>query len=178
MRFDVLTLFPQYFDGVLQTSLLGKACARGDIDLRLHQIRDYATDKHRLVDDTPYGGGHGMVMKAEPIVRALEDVARPGARKILMSARGRVFDQAWARDLAADLEDGWGSWREPMRDVGDRGDVGRDVLTDPSVAAGGRLDEHAVLVAQRHGQAVELQLAGPDHRWGVAAESSRRGRPR
>ena len=101
MRIDILTLFPEYFEGTLRASLLGKAAGRGDLDVRLHQIRDFATDKHHTVDDTPYGGGHGMVMKAEPLVAALEATAPPGARKILLAARGRVFDQAWAEELAA-----------------------------------------------------------------------------
>jgi tRNA (guanine37-N1)-methyltransferase len=101
MRIDVLTLFPEFFSGMLEASLLGKSIARGLVQVVLHQIRDYATDRHRTVDDTPYGGGHGMVMKAEPIVRALEDVAPPGARRILLSARGERFTQERARKLAA-----------------------------------------------------------------------------
>jgi tRNA (guanine37-N1)-methyltransferase len=100
MRIDVVTLFPEYFSGVLTTSLLGKAIARGTIEVRLHQLRDYATDRHRTVDDTPYGGGSGMVMKVEPLVTALEAVAEPGALRILLSARGRRFDQKRAHELA------------------------------------------------------------------------------
>ena len=101
MRIDVITLFPEYFSGLLSASLLGKAIARGEIDVRLHQLRDWATDKHRTVDDTPYGGGHGMVMKIEPLVSALEAVAGPGATRILLSARGRRFTQQRAIELAA-----------------------------------------------------------------------------
>lgn len=102
MRIDVLTIFPEFFRGALETSLLGKAVARGLVEIALHQIRDHATDRHRIVDDTPYGGGHGMVMKPEPIVGALEAVARPGARRILLSARGERFTQRRARELAED----------------------------------------------------------------------------
>jgi tRNA (guanine37-N1)-methyltransferase len=101
MRIDVLTLFPEYFTGVLSTSLLGKAIARGTLDVRLHQLRDYTTDRHRTVDDTPYGGGHGMVMKIEPLVRALEAITPPEATRILFSARGHRFTQHVAHRLAA-----------------------------------------------------------------------------
>lgn len=100
LRVHVLTLFPEYFRGLLEASLLGKAIARGAVEVRLHQIRDWATDRHRTVDDAPYGGGHGMVMKVEPLVRALEAVAPAGARRILLSARGRVFTQAHAAELS------------------------------------------------------------------------------
>ncbi len=100
MRIDVLTIFPEYFSGVLSTSLLGKAIARGTLDVRLHQLRDHTTDKHRSVDDTPYGGGHGMVMKIEPLVTALEAISPPGAHRVLFSARGHRFTQAVAHRLA------------------------------------------------------------------------------
>lgn len=100
MRIDVLTIFPEYFSGVLSTSLLGKAVARGTLDVRLHQLRDWTTDKHRTVDDTPYGGGHGMVMKIEPLVTALEAISPPGAHRVLFSARGHRFTQAVAHRLA------------------------------------------------------------------------------
>lgn len=100
MRIDILTIFPEYFSGVLSTSLLGKAIARGTLDVRLHQLRDYTTDKHRTVDDTPYGGGHGMVMKIEPLVTALEAISPPDAHRILFSARGHRFTQQVAQRLA------------------------------------------------------------------------------
>ena len=100
-RIDVVTIFPEFFSGMLGASLLGKAIARGDLDVRLHQLRDWTTDKHHSVDDTPYGGGHGMVMKIEPLVAAIEAVAAPGAVRILLSARGRRLTQARADDLAA-----------------------------------------------------------------------------
>ena len=100
MRIDVLTIFPEYFSGVLSASLLGKAIARGTLDVRLHQLREHTTDKHRTVDDTPYGGGHGMVMKIEPLVTALEAITPPGARRILFSARGDRFTQQVAHRLA------------------------------------------------------------------------------
>ncbi|MEW6269924.1 MAG: tRNA (guanosine(37)-N1)-methyltransferase TrmD [Thermodesulfobacteriota bacterium] len=102
MRIDVLTIFPEYFSGMLGASLLGKAIARGTLDVRLHQLRDYTTDRHRTVDDTPYGGGHGMVMKIEPLVTALEAICPPGARRILLTARGERFTQATAQRLAGE----------------------------------------------------------------------------
>lgn len=101
MRIDVLTLFPEFFSGVLTSSLLGKAIEKGLLQVDVHQIRDWATNKHHTVDDTPYGGGHGMVMKVEPLVAALEAVSRPGARRLLLSARGPRLTQARARELAA-----------------------------------------------------------------------------
>ncbi len=100
MRIDVLTLFPEFFSGFLQASLLGKAIGKGLLTIELHQIRDWSTNKHHTVDDTPYGGGHGMVMKVEPLVAALEAVARPASRRILLSARGPRLTQARAKELA------------------------------------------------------------------------------
>lgn len=100
MRIDVITIFPEYFTGILQASLIGKGVAAGKLDIRLHQLRDWSRDKHRTVDDTPYGGGHGMVMKIEPLVAALEEVARPGALRLLLAARGKPFTQKRAQKLA------------------------------------------------------------------------------
>ena len=78
MRFDILTLFPDFFSSPLSQSITGKAIERGLIDVRLHNIRDYTTDRHRTADDSPYGGGAGMVMKVEPVVRALRDIRGGG----------------------------------------------------------------------------------------------------
>ena len=84
MRIDVLTIFPEYFSGVLSTSLLGKAVARGTLDVRLHQLRDWTTDKHRTVDDTPYGGGAGMVMMPQPWGEALDELVPAEAAPTLI----------------------------------------------------------------------------------------------
>jgi tRNA (guanine37-N1)-methyltransferase len=103
MRIDVLTLFPQMFDGPMTESMLWKARDRGLLDLRLVQIRDFTTDRHRTVDDTPYGGGGGMIMKPEPVAAALEHAlqgAPPGTPAILMTPQGRVFSHTIARELA------------------------------------------------------------------------------
>ena len=103
MRFHILTLFPEFFTSALATSMLQKGQERGVLSFDLVNIRDYTTDKHRVTDDTPYGGGSGMVMKPEPLVAALEAVATasPGVRRVLLSPRGVRFDQAQAIRLAA-----------------------------------------------------------------------------
>ena len=103
MRIDVLTLFPAMFDGPMTESMLWKARERGLLDLRFAQIRDFSTDKHRAVDDTPYGGGGGMIMRPEPIISALEHTledALPDTPVILMTPQGRVFSHDIAVELA------------------------------------------------------------------------------
>jgi len=101
LRIDVLTLFPGMFTGPMTESMLWKAQDRGLLDLRIHDIRDYAFDKHRKVDDTPYGGGGGMIMRVDVVVRAVEALARPGVPVILMSPQGRVFSHSVAKELAS-----------------------------------------------------------------------------
>jgi tRNA (guanine37-N1)-methyltransferase len=104
MHFDVFTLFPNIFESPLQESILKRAQEMGRLAVTLHQIRDYATDKHHITDDTPYGGGGGMVMKPEPIFAAVEAVlaeALPDTPVILTSPQGRPFNQALAHELAA-----------------------------------------------------------------------------
>lgn len=103
---EILTLFPPMVHGYATQSVLGKAVEKGLIALTVTDVRDFAPGKHRVTDDTPYGGGAGMVMKAEPLVGAIEAARarRPGARVILMSPRGPTFTQAKAhalRDLGA-----------------------------------------------------------------------------
>ncbi len=100
MRIDVFTIFPGYFEGPLSESLLGKARSRGVVDVRLHDLRDWTTDPHRVVDDAPFGGGAGMVMMPGPLFEAVEDVAPPRPL-FLLSAAGRRFDQGLAAELAA-----------------------------------------------------------------------------
>ena len=103
MRIDIVTIFPSFFD-VLDVSLLGKARSRGLLDMRVHDLRDLTHDRHRTVDDTPYGGGAGMVMKPEPWGEALDAiVARRGIRRRCSSCRrppASSFTQATARELA------------------------------------------------------------------------------
>ncbi len=100
MRVDVFTIFPTYFEGPLSASLLGRARERGLLDVRLHDPRDWTADRHRTVDDTPFGGGAGMVMTPEPLFRAVEEVESPRPL-FLLSAGGRRFDQGVARELVA-----------------------------------------------------------------------------
>lgn len=115
MQFDVFTILPEVFPTYLDTSILKKARERGLIDVRVHNIRDYTHDKHHTTDDTPYGGGGGMVMKPEPIFEAVESVlgiaslptqtksfadTRQGIRVILLTPQGRVFTQRVAEELS------------------------------------------------------------------------------
>jgi tRNA (guanine37-N1)-methyltransferase len=105
VRIDVVTIFPGLFEPFRSTSLLGAACTRGVVDLRVHDLRDWTRDRHRTVDDAPYGGGPGMVMKPEPLVDAIEDLAGPKgdhrtARVLLLSPQGRPLDQARAETLS------------------------------------------------------------------------------
>lgn len=102
MRIDVLTIFPGILEGPLRESLLGRAIAGGTLDVRVHDIRDHATDRHRQVDDESYGGGPGMVMKPEPVFAAVEAIGDGPRRVILLSPAGRRLDQALVRELAAE----------------------------------------------------------------------------
>jgi tRNA (guanine37-N1)-methyltransferase len=102
VRIDVLTIFPGILKGPLQESLLGRAIETGVVDVRVHDIRDHATDRHHQVDDEPFGGGPGMVMKPEPIFRAVESLGPGSKRVIVLSPAGRRLDQALVRDLAAE----------------------------------------------------------------------------
>ena len=103
MRIDILTLFPTMFDGPMTESMLWKARDRGLLDLHLHQIRDYSLDRHHKVDDTPYGGGGGMLMRVDVVVRAVEMVQAQASPcpVILMSPGGRQFSHQIAVDLAS-----------------------------------------------------------------------------
>ena len=105
MRIDVLTLFPGFFTGPLDASLLGRARAGGLLDIGVHDLRDWATDRHRTVDDVPYGGGAGMVLKPEPFFAATEDLygsvdGRP--RTVLLTPRGRPLSQSLVQEFAAE----------------------------------------------------------------------------
>jgi tRNA (guanine37-N1)-methyltransferase len=109
MRFDILTLFPGLFSGVFEESIVKRAIESGLVTIALHNIRDYTTDKHHITDDEPYAGGGGMVMKVEPIFRAVEaalgEQGVPTDKKgptqiILLTPAGRLFNQSIARELA------------------------------------------------------------------------------
>lgn len=102
MRFDVLTLFPEMITPVIQVSILKRAQEKGLATIRVHPLRNYTTDKHRVTDDSPYGGGAGMVLKPEPIFAAIDAIRAEGdvLRVLLASPQGRVFDQKWAEELS------------------------------------------------------------------------------
>jgi tRNA (guanine37-N1)-methyltransferase len=102
VRIDVLTIFPAIFESPLRESLLGKARDAGILDVRIHDIRDHAADRHRQVDDEPYGGGPGMVMKPEPVFAAVEALGEGDKRVILLSPAGRRLDQGLVRELASE----------------------------------------------------------------------------
>ena len=103
MRFDILTLFPAMFSSPFETSILGKAIEKKLIEIRIVNIRDFTSDKHHVVDDTPYGGGQGMVMKVEPIARAIEwaKAENPSAWTIYLTPQGRPFNQERAEALSS-----------------------------------------------------------------------------
>lgn len=103
MRIDIITLFPEMCEAVLGESIIGRAIKKGVVEIRYHQLRDYAFDKHRRVDDTPYGGGMGMLMKCEPIMLCYEAICEELGTKphtIYMSPIGKVLNQGMVRDLA------------------------------------------------------------------------------
>jgi tRNA (guanine37-N1)-methyltransferase len=99
MRIDAISIFPQFFD-VLDISLLGKAKAQDLLEVKIHDLRDFTDDKHRTVDDTPFGGGAGMLMKAEPWGQALDSVMTPETIVIFPSPAGELFKQATAQELS------------------------------------------------------------------------------
>lgn len=100
MRFEILTLFPEFFDSPLRQSIIGRAVSGGLLDISVRNIRDYTTDKHRTTDDYPYGGGAGMVMKVEPVARALEAVGK--GKVILTTPQGARLTQGLAKGLSAE----------------------------------------------------------------------------
>lgn len=102
MKFHLLTIFPDFFDGPFRQGVVARAAQSGALDIRIHDLRNWTHDVHRTVDDRPFGGGEGMLLKAEPIFNAVESLAP--ARVILLSAQGRRFNQQIARELAVHEE--------------------------------------------------------------------------
>lgn len=102
MRLDILTLFPAICAGPLGESMMKRARESEKVDVRIHNLRDWATDKHRTTDDMPFGGGQGMVMKPEPIFAAVEELRTPAAKVLLLTPQGAVFRQATAQRLAGE----------------------------------------------------------------------------
>lgn len=103
IRFDILSLFPEMFESPFSYSILKRAREKGLLDIRLHDIRDYAEDKHRITDDAPYGGGGGMVMKVEPIDRAMIHIVgeRDNILNVLLTPQGELFNQKIAEELSS-----------------------------------------------------------------------------
>jgi tRNA (guanine37-N1)-methyltransferase len=102
VRIDVITIFPSLVRGVLGESLIGKAIEAGTLDVRVHDLRDWTTDRHRSVDDESFGGGPGMVLMPEPLFAAVESLDPDRGRVLAMSPAGRLLDQAFAVELAAE----------------------------------------------------------------------------
>jgi len=100
LHIDILTLFPQMLDGFLAESILGKALERGLLSVQVHNLRDWTTDKHHTADDRPFGGGAGMVLKPEPVFAAIEQLQRPGCRRIYLTPEGEPFTTALAEKLS------------------------------------------------------------------------------
>ena len=103
VQFDIITLFPSMFESPLSEGIISKAQKKGLIDIRVHDLREYTEDRHRTADDTPYGGGAGMVMKAEPIVRAIEAIKLPigNTRTVFLTPQGVLLKQERAKKLSA-----------------------------------------------------------------------------
>ncbi len=100
LHIDVLTLFPRMLDGFLAESILGRGLERGLLSVKVHDLRGWATDKHRTADDRPFGGGAGMVMKPEPVFAAIEQLQKPGCKRIYLTPDGIPFSTAMAEELS------------------------------------------------------------------------------
>ncbi|HNX04272.1 MAG TPA: tRNA (guanosine(37)-N1)-methyltransferase TrmD [Opitutales bacterium] len=100
LKIDVLTLFPEMVDGYFKASMLGRAVENGILEIALHNIRDWSTDKHRRTDDAPFGGGAGMVMKPEPVFAAINAVAKPDSTVIYLCPDGELLTQKMSSELA------------------------------------------------------------------------------
>ena len=108
MIFHVVTIFPEFFEGPFAHGVVKRAADSGVLEIRIHNLRDWTHDRHKTVDDRPFGGGAGMVLKPEPLFQAVESILppprRPGQRVLLLSAQGRLFDQAMANRLSHEAE--------------------------------------------------------------------------
>jgi tRNA (guanine37-N1)-methyltransferase len=154
MKFDVLTIFPDMLEGPLTASILGKAADKGLIEINLHNLRDWAEGKHQATDDTPYGGGDGMVMKVEPVAAALSEfrLNRPKSRVLLMSPQGKTFQQADAERFSQEAGlvfvcGRYEGFDERIRSLVDEEvSLGDFVLTGGELAAATILDATARLI--------------------------------
>lgn len=142
MRIDLLTLFPAMLDGLLGESIIGKARERGHLDLRIHNLRDWSTDKHKTADDRPFGGGAGMVLKPEPVFAAIEQLRTPGSRAIYLSPDGTRLSPAVGQRLAGEqhlifLSGHYEGIDQRIRDrlIDEEISIGDYVLTNGTIAA-------------------------------------------
>jgi tRNA (guanine37-N1)-methyltransferase len=149
MRFHVLTIFPSVFPGPLAIGVVGRALERGSLELHVHDLREHTSDRHRQVDDMQFGGGAGMVLKPEPIIRALRALRAevPGLRTILLSPQGRVFTQDVARELAAETAVLLVCGRYQGVDERARDEVGEELSVGDYVLSGGEVGAMAVIEA-------------------------------
>ena len=148
-RFHVLTIFPEVFPGPLGVGVVGRALLSGRLELRVHDLREHTADRHRQVDDTPFGGGAGMVLKPEPLVRAVRAVRaeEPGVRSILLSPQGRPFTQVVARELAAEEAVLLVCGRYQGVDERARAEIGEELSVGDYVLSGGEVAAMAVIEA-------------------------------
>ena len=171
LRIDVLTLFPRMFESPFAESIVARARAAGQIELAVQDIRQWATDRHHVVDDAPYGGGAGMVLKPEPLTRAIRAAKGENGRVILMSAQGSLFDQAAARRLAqvAHLVIVCGHY-EGVDERVIEGDVDEELSIGDFVLTGGELAAMVVIdaVARLIPDVIEAEsLANESHTEGL-----------
>jgi tRNA (guanine37-N1)-methyltransferase len=147
MRFEVLTIFPEVFPGPLGVGVVGRALERGDVELRVHDLRDFTTGRHRQVDDIAFGGGPGMVLKPEPLVRALRRIRSevPGVRSILLSPQGRRLDQGVVWELAAESALLLVCGRYQGVDERARVEIGEELSVGDYVLSGGEIAAMAVI---------------------------------
>ena len=142
MRIDLLTLFPAMLDGLLGESIIGKARERGHLELRIHNLRDWSTDKHKTADDRPFGGGAGMVLKPEPVFAAIEQLRTPGSRTIYLSPDGTPLSPTVGQRLAGEqhlifLSGHYEGIDQRIRDhiIDEEISIGDYVLTNGTIAA-------------------------------------------
>ena len=142
MQIDIITIFPRMLDGILGESMMKRATQQGAVTFRPIDLRDFTSDRHKTTDDRPFGGGPGMVMKCEPIFKAIESVRTPESKVILMTPQGRPFKQSIARDLSAEkhliiLCGHYEGIDERVRDalVHEEISIGDYVLTNGAIAA-------------------------------------------
>jgi len=147
VKITVLTLFPEMFPGVLESSIIAQARKKGIVEFSLVNIRDFALDKHQVTDDAPYGGGPGMIMKPEPIYRAVRSLETGGAKPklILLSPRGKSYDQRTARELSreADIALLCGHYKDIDERV--RAIIDEDISVGDYILSGGEVAAMAVI---------------------------------